>query len=207
MRYLTFLIVAGLVLLSFYGCGTSGIDDVSLNPIIFGVVNQFPDHPNYLKEKTLTARQQNTTIESLWVKGQLTRVVEQFLVAKGYRVIEVESKVALKDGRADMVIEIVPRQVSKREGTFGYGFSDRKFLLGLINTKPNSYVCLQLTLNRKNSMRVITTKREERFSDIGVDTMPGEWTKLTGAEKKRFEENLQANMAKTLDLLLSRFKI
>ena len=207
MRYLTSLIFAGLALLSFYGCGTSGIDDTSLKSINFGVVNQFPDHPNYLKEKTLTTMQQNMTIGSLSVKGQLTRVVEEFLIAKGYRVIEVESKEALKDGRADMVIEIVPRQVSKREGTFGYGFSDRKFLLGLINTKPNSYVYMQLTLSRKNSMRVITTNREERFSDIGVDTMPREWTKLTDAEKKRFEENLQANMAKTLGLLLSRLKI
>ena len=207
MRYLTPVIFSGLVLLSFYGCGTSGIDDASLKSITFGIVNQFPDHPNYLKEKTLTARQQNTIIESLSVKGLFTRVVEEFLIAKGYRAIEVESKAALKDGRADMVIEIVPRQVSKREGAFGYGFFDRKFLLGLINTKPNSYVCLQLTLSRKNSIRVITTNREERFSEIGVDTMPGEWGQLTEAQKKRFEENLQANMAKTADLLLSRLKI
>ena len=207
MKYLTLLMAAGLVLLNFYGCSTSGVDETALNPITFGVVNQFPDHPNYLKEKTLTAMQQNRVIDSLFVKKQLTQVVRTFLMAKGYRVIEAESKAALKDGRADMVIEIVPRQISKKEGTFGYGFSDRKFLLGLINTKPQSYVAMHLTLSRKNSMRVVTTDKEEQFSDIGVDTMPGEWTQLSEEEKKRFEENLQANMAKTTGLLLSRLKI
>jgi hypothetical protein len=207
MKYLSVVLISGLVLLNVCGCTTSGVDEAALKSITFAVVNQFPEHPNYLKEKTLTAMQQNSAIESLAVKKQLTQVVQKFLAAKGYRVIEAESKAALKDGRADMVIEIVPLQISQKEGTFGYGFSDRKFLLGLINTKPQSYVALHLTLSRKNSMRVITTSKEERFSDIGVDTMPGEWNELSEKEKKRFEENLQANMAKAVDLLLSQLKL
>ena len=207
MRILISFLFAGLVLLNFYGCSTSGMDEGSLSPITFGVINQFPDHPNYLKEKTLVAMHQNTTIESISVKGQLTRVVEQFLIAKGYRVIEVDSKDALKDGRADMVIEIVPRNVFKREGTYGYGFADRSFLLGLIKNKPHSYVAMELILKRKNSRRIITTKKEERFSEIGIDSMPDKWTQLTKDEKRRFEENLLENMAKTADILLSRLKI
>ena len=134
-------------------------------------------------------------------------MVEKFLVAKGYRVIEVESKEALKDGRADMVMQIVPRKVSKNEGTLGYGFADRKFLLGLINKKPYSYVSMELILSRKNSIRIISSKKEERFSNIGVETMPDQWGKLSENEKILFEENLQENMAKAMDILLSRLKI
>jgi hypothetical protein len=207
MRYVTSFLLAGFILLGAYGCSTSGIDETSIDSITFGVVNKFPDHPNYLKEKTLTVNQQNTIIESLFVKDSLTRTVEKFLIAKGYRVIEVESKAALKDGRVDMVIEIVPREIFKREGTFGYGFADRKFLLGLIENKPHSYVAMQLTLSRKNSMRVITTNKEERSSEIGINAMPDKWDQLPLEEKKRFEKNLQENMAKAADLLLSRLKI
>lgn len=207
MKYLTLLLCASLALVNFYGCSTSGIDEATINSITFGVVNKFSDHPNYLKEKTLVAMHKNATIESLSLKETLTRRVEKFLIAKGYRVIEVESKEALKDGRADMVIEIVPRKVSKTEGTFGYGFADRKFLLGLINNKPYSYVSMELTLSRKNSIRIITTNREERFSDIGIEIMPDQWGKLSESEKKLFEANLQENMAKTMDILLSRLKI
>jgi hypothetical protein len=207
MKYLTWLLCASLALVHFYGCRTSQIDEVSVKSITFGVVNKFPDHPNYLKEKTLVAMHRNTTIESLSVKEPLTRMVEKFLVARGYRVIEVAGREALKDGRADRVIEIVPRKVFKTEGTFGYGFADRKFLLGLINNKPYSYVSMELLLSRKNSMRIITTKKEERFSNIGIETMPDEWRQLTEIEKKLFEENLQENMAKAMDILLSRLKI
>ncbi len=207
MRTLISFLLAGLVLLNFYGCSTSGTNEASLQPITFGVINQFPDYPNYLKEKTLVAMHQTTIIESLFVKDQLTRIVEKFLIAKKYRVIEVDSKDALKDGRADMVIEIVPRNVFKTEGTFGYGFADRNFLLGLIKNKPHSYVAMELILTRKNSRRTITTKKEERFSEIGIDSMPDQWTQLTKDEKKRFEENLLENMAKTADILLSRLKI
>ncbi len=207
MRTLISFLFAGLVLLNFYGCTTSGMDEASIKPITFGVINQFPDHPNYLKEKTLVAMHQTTIIESLSIKDQLTRVIEKFLIAKGYRVVEVDGKDALKDGRADMVIEIVPRNVYKREGTFGYGFADRNFLLGLIKNKPHSYAAMELILTRKNSRRIITTKKEERFSEIGIDSMPDQWSELTKDEKKRFEENLLENMAKTADLLLSRLKI
>ena len=207
MKYLTLLLCASLALVNFYGCSTSGIDEATIKSITFGVVNKFPDHPNYLKEKILVAMHKNAIIESLSVKGQLTRMVEKFLVAKGYRVIEVESKEALKDGRADMVIEIVPRKVFKTEGAFGYGFADRKSILGLMNNKPHSYVSMELTLSRKNSIRIITTQKEERFSNIGVETMPDQWSQLEGSEKKLFEENLQENMAKAMDILLSRLKI
>lgn len=207
MGYLSTFLFAGLVLLNLCGCSTSGMNDGSLDPIVFGVVNQFPDHPNYLKEKTFTAMHQNTVIENLSVKDQLFQVVEQFLTAKGYRVIAAESKEVLKDGGVDMVIEIVPRNVFKREGAFGYGFADRNFLLGLIKNKPHSYVAMELKMSRKNSMRIITTNKEERFSEIGIDTMPDQWIQLTKDEKKRFEKNLQDNIAKTADLLLSRLKI
>jgi hypothetical protein len=207
MRYLYYFLFAGMVLLNVYSCTTSKIETSHIKPIRFGVVNKFPDHPNWLKEKTLTVNQKSAVIDSLFVKDQLTLAVEKSLVSKGYEVVAVESKDALKEGLADMVIEIVPREVFKKEGTLGYGFADRKFLLGLIKNKPHSYVAMELTLSRKNSGRVIKTGREERFSEIGMDTMPDGWDQLSLEDKKMFEENLQENMVKTADLLLSRLKI
>ena len=118
-----------------------------------------------------------------------------------------DDKAALKSGQVDMLIEIVPREVFKIEGMYAYGFADRKFLLGLVNQPARSYVAMQLSLRRANSGRVINTKRQERFSHLGMEVMPETWDELSSEDKEAFEANLRDNMAKATYLALNELKI
>ncbi len=87
------------------------------------------------------------------------------------------------------------------------GFADRMFLLGLVNQPARSYVAMQLALRRANSSRVITTKRQERFSHLDMDVMPETWDELSAEDKEAFEANLRDNMAKATYLALRELKI
>ena len=207
MKYLIYILAAGLMLAGLNSCISSKTSESPTPSVIFGVLNSFPDHPKYLKNKILVVKNKTTTIDTLSVKSRLTEAVSQFLKDKGYQVKEVGSKTALKEGQVDMIIEIVPREVHKMEGMTAYGFSDRKGLLGLVNQSPRSYVAMHLELSRANSKRIIKTNREERFSDLGVKTMPDNWEELTQEEKHTFEENLLENMEKNTYILMSRLKI
>ncbi len=102
------LIIVAAALVS--GCFGSGTKD-ELTPKTFGILNSFPDHPLYLKKKTLVARHKTAGIESLFVKSLFTEVLTQHLEGKGYLVKVVDDKDALKSGEVDMLIEIVPREV------------------------------------------------------------------------------------------------
>ncbi len=198
------LIIVTAALVS--GCiGGSSTED-QLTPKTFGILNSFPDHPLYLKKKTLVVRHKTAGIESLSVKSQFTEVMTQYLEDKGYQVKIVDDKAALKSGQVDMLIEIVPREVFKMEGMYAYGFADRKFLL-VVNQPARSYVAMQLSLSRANSSRVINTKRQERFSQLGMDVMPETWDELSPEDKEVFEANLRDNMAKATYLALNELKI
>jgi hypothetical protein len=198
------LIVVAAVLVS--GCFGSGTKD-QLTPKTFGILNSFPDHPLYLKKKTLAVRHKTAGIESLSVKSQFTEVLSQHLEGKGYLVKVVDDIDALKSGEVDMLIEIVPREVFKTDGMFAYGFADRKFLLGIVNQPARSYVAMNLSLRRANSSRVINTKRQERFSHLGMDVLPETWDELSAEDKEAFEANLRDNMAKATYLSLKELKI
>ncbi|MCG8634502.1 MAG: hypothetical protein MI863_11785 [Desulfobacterales bacterium] len=203
LRYLILVIVAAAFV---SGCFGSGAKD-RLTPKTFGILNSFPDHPLYLKKKTLVAQHKTAGIESLSVKSQFTEVMTQHLEGKGYLVKVVDDRAALTSGEVDMLIEIVPRGVFKVEGMYAYGFADRKFLLGLVKQPARSYVAMQLSLRRANSSRVINTKRQERFSQLGMDVMPETWDELPEEDKEAFEANLRDNMAKALYLSLRELKI
>ena len=207
MKALFRIMALGGMVMLLAGCWGSGPETSPVTPIRFGILNSFPDHPLYLKKKTLVAMHKSETITALSPKSQFSESVKAFLEEKGYAAETVADKSALKDGRVDMLIEIVPRQVHKIEGMVAYGFSDRKFLLGIVNQPPRSYVSVELELSRKNSVRVVKTGREDRFSGLDIETMPGTWEELSGEDKEMFEANLRDNMAKAVYILLNKLKI
>ncbi|WDP87296.1 MAG: hypothetical protein HUN05_21020 [Desulfobacter sp.] len=207
MKNLIKLFAILVMVVGFSGCFGAGAEKGALLPIKFGVLNLFPEHPYYIKQKTLAVNQKALVVEDLELKDQFTDIVVDYLLAKGYAVEVVEDASALKAGEVDMLLEIVPRQVRQTQGMFGYGFSDRKILLGLISQLPRSYVSMHLSLSRKNSRRILHTRREERFSQLEINFMPETWDELSKDDKESLEANLRSNMAKILYLQLNQFKI
>ncbi len=201
------LLLIILAVASLSGClGWLMPADTGVPPKVFGIVNTFPEHPQYIKKKTLVAGHKVAMVESISVKNQLTEMVARFLEESGYRAVSVDDRSALTSGQVDMLIEIVPKKAMNIKGLFACGFSDRKFLLGLVNQPPRSYIGIQLALSRKNSTRVVTTRPQGRFSQLNTD-MPDTWEALSRREKKRFEANLRENLAKATYLSLKQLKI
>lgn len=199
------LIVAAVFALT--GCLGSSSGPTGMPGKTFGVFNAFPDHPLYLKKKTLVAGHRSGGIQTISLKPELTAAVIRFLEAKGYRAVAVNDPSALKAGEVDMLIQILPRKVHKMEGMVAYGFSDREFLWGLVKRPASSFVAMQMTLQRGNSPRIYKAAPEERFSGLETGMMPETWEALSRKEQEAFEENLRENMVKAAYISLSRLKI
>jgi len=180
-----------------FACAPS-VTQHDASKLTVGILNEFPDTPNYIKERTFTFRHQIGDYGIDGFKNILMQSAEEYLIPKGYKVINVEDKTALKDGRADMIVQIVPMDIFKQDGTPGYGFYDRKILGILIKQPARSYICLNMNLIRKDYFKGVRTGRQENFSKLLVKELPDSPDQLTEDERKEMSLNLKNNIRKTI---------
>ena len=143
-----------------------------------------------------------TDFESGRFKEVLTQSTSEFLLSKGYAVIEVDGKTALKDGRVDMLLQIQPLNIYKQDDTLGYGFYDRKILKVVIEQPARSYVCMNVKLHRKDSLLIRQTGRQENFSKLPFAEMPDDPGQLMSDQKKAMSANLEQNIRDTVNRVL-----
>ncbi len=203
MKLFSQILMCILFLMLVAACSTTVNNPKPNSKTTVGVLNKFPEQPRYIKQKTFVFRHQASDVQTTKFKTVITQTTKDYLVAKGYKVLEVQSKEALKDGSVDMIVEIVPRHVLKQEDRFGYGFSDRSFLL-VIKNPPNSYVCLHLSLHRKDKAKIKKTDREESFSRLDIETLPDEVKDLTQEQKDMMFDNLKENITKTIHRMMPK---
>jgi hypothetical protein len=179
----------------------------SINPnrgdgLTVGILNEFPDTPNYVKQKTLVLLHQITTYDSGRFKDVLTQSASQFLISKGYRVVDIEEMAAIKDGRVDLILQLQPLNIYKQENTLGYGFFDRKILTVVIEQPARSYICMNLNLHRKDSFMIKRTGRQENFSKLPFRDLPDSPDQLTDDQKAAMSANLEGNIRETIHRVL-----
>ena len=191
------IILTGIFLFSMFACAPS-VTQHDASKLTVGILNEFSDTPNYIKERTFTFRHQIGDYGIDGFKNILMQSAEEYLIPKGYKVINVEDKTALKDGRADMIVQIVPMDIFKQDGTPGYGFYDRKILGILIKQPARSYICLNMNLIRKDYFKGVRTGRQENFSKLLVKELPDSPDQLTEDERKEMSLNLKNNIRKTI---------
>jgi hypothetical protein len=171
--------------------------------LTIGVLNEFPDTAQYIKKRTFVFRHQIAAYEEDRFKKFLTHSAEGYLISKGYKVIEVKDKTALTDGRADMIVQILPMIIFKQDGTLGYGFYDRKLLVVVLKQPAKSFICLNMKLYRKDRGKVVSTKRQEGFSNLMIKELPDSPDQLSENEIKEMSLNLERNIKKTIIRSLS----
>jgi len=191
------IMLLGILMLSVFACAPSPTM-TETSDMIVGIQNQFPDIPKYIKSRTFVFRHQVSNIDTKKFKDAITQSARDYLVSKGYKVIEVEDKTALEDGRADMIVKIVPMDIFKQDGTLGYGFYDRKILEVLIKQPARSYICLDMNLYRKGHRTITRTGRQENFSKLDIKELPDSPEQLTENEKKEMALNLEKNISETV---------
>jgi len=197
LKYFSYIMLLGILMLFVFACAPSPTM-TETSDILVGIQNQFPDAPKYIKSRTFVFRHQVSDIDTKRFKDAITKSAGKYLASKGYQVIEVEDRTALEDGRANMIVNIVPMDIFKQDGTLGYGFYDRKILEVLIKQPARSYICLDMNLYRKGHMRVTRTGRQENFSKLDIKELPDTPDQLTEDEKKEMALNLEKNINETV---------
>ena len=206
MKYLMNLSLAGIMLISIFACAPSE-NKWKGSRLTVGILNEFPDAPKYIKQKTLVFQHQTKGYESGRFKDVLTKSASEFLLSKGYKVIEVEDKSVLDDGRADMLLQIQPLNIYKQEGTRGYGFYDRAILGVVIKQHARSYICMNVNLYRKDRIFNKRTGRQENFSKLTVAELPESPDQLTVNQKNTMSANLEQNIKDTIIRVLAMLEI
>lgn len=201
LRYRLNIIIAGMLLFSAFACAPSA-NHYAGSRLTVGILNEFPDIPNYIKKRTLVFMHDKKGYDSGRFKDVLTQSASKFILSKGHRVIEVDDRTALNDGRADMILQIQPLDIYKQEGTRGYGFYDRAILGVVIKQAARSYVCMNVNLYRKDSIFNKRSGRQESFSKLIFSELPDSPDQLTADQKKSMSVNLEQNIRETITRVL-----
>ena len=196
------IVLMGMLLFPILSCSQPVVmnDATSLT---IGILNEFPDTAQYIKKRTFVFRHQVSAYEEDRFKKFIIHSAEGYLISKGYKVIEVKDRTALTDGRADMIVQILPMMIFKQDGTLGYGFYDRKLLVVVLKQPAKSFICLNMKLHRKDSGKVVDTKRQEGFSKLMIKELPDSPDQLSENEIKEMSVNLENNIKKTITRSLS----
>lgn len=191
------IILTGIFLFFMFACAPA-VSRHDASNLTVGILNNFPDTPNYIKQRTFVFRHQVTDYGTDKFKNMVTQSAKDYLLSKGYKVIIVEDKTALKEGRADMIVQIQPMDIFKHDGTLGYGFYDRRILEVLVKQPARSYICLNMNLIRKDHFKIVRTGRQENFSKLIVKELPKSPDQLTEDQRKEMSLNLTNNIRETI---------
>lgn len=165
---------------------------------VVGVLNSFPQTPNYIKKETFVFRHRRSTLDHMQFKDVITKTALDYYAAKGYKAVAVSGTNAVKDGRVDYLVQIRPMNIYKHDGTLGYGFYDRRILKVLIRQPARSYVCLNALLRQKGRLTLKQTGRQENFSRLGLAELPDSPDALTESQVKDLAQNLEKNIRDTV---------
>jgi len=193
------LIVSFIVFLS--GCHNQimKIDLAKVESV--GIINKFPNYPNYLNIGTTIFNNSSCIVEDITYKKFLTEEVEKHLQRKGFKVKHLLSEKSASN--VDMIIEILPRSIYGIPNTKGYGFFHRS-LLG-ISAKKKSYVALSLNQKKdgKEVFRLLSCIGEI-MTNLPIDEMPLKWNELNESKKKELGIILKKDITKAVSMAFSK---
>lgn len=190
------LTLAAIVALS--ACATPLREEQRSAIKMVGIVNDFPEHANFIVIGTTIFSNKKGDIEAPGLKDEITERVAAILRERGYNPEGVPS--GQPTDKYDIVLRLLPRDVYNTPLLFGYGFYQR-FLLGN-SMMRQSYVALNLIPMIKGRSTCMACY-EFAHSDLPFDTMPEHWTDLSEADQKIYLDSLRkdvdAAMIKLLD--------
>jgi len=191
--HLKIWIVPALSLFLITGCATPIREQTRASIQTIGVVNEFPEYPNYLIIGTTVFSNSKQEVPEPTLRAEVTTELIRMLSVKGYKA----ESVADGDSREkyDLILELVPRDLYGLATTNGFGFFNN-FFLGLSLSKE-SYVALNLVPKIDGRSTCAACYAQSR-SDLAVETMPASWGELSDDEKRIYIDSLRANMKSAL---------
>lgn len=188
------VIVIAFVLLN--ACASTLKEQDFVNVRSIGIINNFPDKPNFVTIGTTIFNNEYAEIDDVQFSQTLTNTVIEHLEKKG-----LNAEVISEDKRNnfDMVIELTPRDVYSTPGTYGYGVNQRSIFGN--PRQANTYVALNLT-PYINGRKKCSACYLQKLMPIDIETLPAEWSLLTEKQKVQISDTLNQNIRSSLKELL-----
>ena len=167
-----------------------------------GILNDFPDKPNFTNVGTTIFNNENDTVDDSSYKEFLTATIEDVLIKKGYKVTLLSDD--KPHSHVDLVLKVIPRDVYNMPSTYGFGFYERSLLGGSLYRK--SYVALNLSPMTNGESRCNACYAES-LTDLPVEEIPSLWNDLSDEMKLEFEKILKNDIVKTIDKVFPKTRL
>lgn len=165
-----------------------------------GVINQFPEYPNFVSVGTTIFNNDYDKIEDHQFHAFVSQVVLDYLKAKGLIAREIADNAEAKNN-VDLVLFLIPRDVYQVPETFGYGVNQRSFLGAL--GPANTYVALNIG-PYLHGERMGNAFYRENLSKLPVEQLPIKYSSLSADQKKYIEDDLKKNIQESVTELLKK---
>lgn len=198
MQFLNKLLLV-FALLTLAACATPLTKEELVNVKNVAIKNNFPQKPNFTNIGTTMFNNKYDSVDDESYKQVVTNELAMALKNKGYKVIDLSN--GTPDSSADLIIEIIPRNVYDMIDTNGYGFYDRSFLSSSVYRK--SYVALNLSpiFNGKDKC---DSCYGESLTDLPIEDMPDLWSDLDENLKIKFKEILKEDIKNAIGQAFSK---
>lgn len=184
-------------ILSFIGGCASTLKQTELQSVKrVGIINQFPDTPNFVTVGTTIFNNESAQINESRFSKLLTDSVINRLKAKGF-----QSQVINESERQkyDMVIELIPRDVYATAGTYGFGVNQRSAFGNAM--QANTYVALNIR-PYINGKKKCSTCYLQNLMPINIEKLPATWDALSDNDKQHVSEVLSRNIEYSINEIL-----
>ena len=201
---LMYRLITSILIIFITACATPITKEQLNNIKTIGLVNSFPENPNYLSIGLTIFENETSSLNSLSFKQYLTDISSSYLKDKGYKVSIYENRELAEKANLDMVIELLPRDAYQKPGTYGYGFYQRT-LFGANVSNAQSYVALNISPESKYFSNAFAAYYKENFDNIHLDALPEKWDNIPTDDRNKMIDNLKNNINKTVLGLIQEF--
>lgn len=201
---LMYRLITSLLILTITACATPITKEQLNNIKTVGLINSFPENPNYLSIGLTIFENETSNLDALSFKQYLTDISSSYLKKQGLNVSTFRDRESAEKANLDMVIELLPRDAYQKPGTYGYGFYQRT-LFGAKVGNAQSYVALNLSPESRYFSSAFSAYYKENFDNIHLKALPENWDKIPEADRSKMIDNLKNNIDKTVIGLFKEF--
>ncbi|MBW4965686.1 hypothetical protein KZZ04_04810 [Pseudoalteromonas sp. CR1] len=190
---LTFVILT----FSFLGGCASTLKPTELQSVkTVGIINQFPDTPNFVTIGTTIFNNEYAQINDPNFSKLLTDTVVKRLENKGFQARLIDEA---QRPNFDMIIELIPRDVYATPGTYGYGVNQRSAFGNAM--QANTYMALNIAPYIEGKKKCSACYLQ-KLMPINIEELPATWNELSDADKQHVSEVLNKNIELSINEIL-----
>ncbi len=162
-----------------------------------GVLNHFPEKPNFVTIGTTIFNNDYSSVNDIQFFNNLNETVVNYLVSKGFKAQVIKEH---QRNDFDMVIELIPRDVYAMPGTFGVGVNQRSMFGNAM--QANTYVALNIEPHIMGKSKCSACYLQ-KLLPLDIEKLPPSWEELTDTQKSHVTEVLNKNIEQSVRVLLA----